>query len=124
MTKAFTGLRVLDFTTTLAGPHCTRLMADLGADVIKIESPEGDVMRTRPPLRNGASSYFGQLNAGKRSLVLDLKQPRAVAAARRLAGDADILVENYRPGVIRRLGLDYDSLRDANPRLVYASISG
>jgi crotonobetainyl-CoA:carnitine CoA-transferase CaiB-like acyl-CoA transferase len=124
MTKAFAGLRVLDFTTTLAGPHCTRLMADLGADVVKIESPEGDVMRTRPPLRNGASSYFGQLNAGKRSLALDLKQPRAVAAARRLAGDADILVENYRPGVMRRLGLDYDSLRGANPRLVYASISG
>ncbi|MGE0853398.1 MAG: CaiB/BaiF CoA transferase family protein [Hyphomicrobiaceae bacterium] len=124
MIKVFAGLRVLDFTTTLAGPHCTRLMADLGADVVKIESPEGDVMRTRPPLRNGASSYFGQLNAGKRSLALDLKQPRAVAAARRLAGDADILVENYRPGVMRRLELDYDSLRDANPRLVYASISG
>ena len=71
MNKAFAGLRVLDFTTTIAGPHCTRLLADLGADVVKIEAPEGDVMRSRPPLRNGASSYFGQVNAGKRSDVLE-----------------------------------------------------
>ena len=98
MKKAFAGLRVLDFTTTIAGPHCTRLLADLGADVIKIEAPEGDMMRTRPPLRNGASSYFGQLNAGKKSVVLDLKKPRAVEAVHRLAADADILVENYPPG--------------------------
>jgi CoA:oxalate CoA-transferase len=124
MNRAFAGLRVLDFTTTIAGPHCGRLLADLGADVVKIESPEGDVMRSRLPLRNGASSYFGQLNAGKRSIVLDLKQPRAVAAARRLALDADVLVENYRPGVMRRLGLDFDVLGQANPRLVYCSISG
>src|ERR1700704_2126000 len=124
MNKAFAGLRVLDFTTTIAGPHCARLLADLGADVVKIEAPEGDVMRSRPPLRNGASSYFGQLNAGKRSVVLDLKDPRAVAAVRRLATDADILVENYRPGVMRRLGLDFGALGQANPRLVYCSISG
>jgi crotonobetainyl-CoA:carnitine CoA-transferase CaiB-like acyl-CoA transferase len=124
MTKTLSGLRVLDFTTTIAGPHCTRLLADLGADVVKVESPEGDVMRTRLPLRNGASSYFGQLNAGKRSIVLDLKDPGAVAAAHRLALDADILVENYRPGVMRRLRLDYGTLGQANPRLVYCSISG
>ena len=124
MSTALAGLRVLDFTTTIAGPHCTRLLADLGADVVKIEAPEGDVMRSRPPLRNGASSYFGQLNAGKRSVVLDLKEERAVAAARRLAGEADVLVENYRPGVMRRLGLDYSVLGQANPRLVYCSISG
>jgi crotonobetainyl-CoA:carnitine CoA-transferase CaiB-like acyl-CoA transferase len=124
MNRAFAGLRVLDFTTTIAGPHCGRLLADLGADVVKVESPEGDVMRSRLPLRNGASSYFGQLNAGKRSVVLDLKDPRAVAAARRLALDADILVENYRPGVMRRLGLDFGVLGQANPRLVYCSISG
>src|SRR5678815_5018196 len=66
-------VRILDFTTTIAGPHCTRLLADLGADVVKIEGPEGELMRTRPPLRDGVSSYFGQLNAGKRRLVLDLK---------------------------------------------------
>jgi crotonobetainyl-CoA:carnitine CoA-transferase CaiB-like acyl-CoA transferase len=124
MNKAFAGLRVLDFTTTIAGPHCTRLLADLGADVVKIEAPEGDVMRSRPPLRNGASSYFGQLNAGKRSVVLDLKEKRAVAAVRRLAGEVDILVENYRPGVMRRLGLDFAALGKSDPRLVYCSISG
>ena len=124
MLRAFSGLRVLDFTTTIAGPHCTRLLADLGADVIKIEAPEGDMMRSRPPLRNGASSYFGQLNAGKKSVVLDLKNEAAVAAARQLAADADILVENYRPGVMRRLGLDYAVLSKANRRLIYCSISG
>ena len=80
MQKAFAGLRVLDFSTTIAGPHCTRLLADMGAEVIKIESPEGDMMRTRPPLRNGASTAFGQLNAGKKSVVLDLKQPSAQEA--------------------------------------------
>jgi crotonobetainyl-CoA:carnitine CoA-transferase CaiB-like acyl-CoA transferase len=124
MHRAFAGLRVVDFTTTIAGPHCTRLLADLGADVVKIEATEGDVMRSRPPLRNGASSYFGQLNAGKRSVVLDLKDARGVAVARRLAAQADILVENYRPGVMRRLGLDFPVLEQANPRLVYCSISG
>src|SRR2546423_15714016 len=124
MNKAFAGLRVLDFPTPIAGPHCTRLLADLGADIVKIEAPEGDVMRSRPPLRNGASSYFGQLNAGKRSVLLDLKEKRAIAAARRLAGEVDILVENYRPGVMRRLGLHYSVLGQSSPRLVYCSISG
>ena len=124
MMKAYSGLRVLDFTTTIAGPHCTRLMADLGAEVIKIEAPAGDMMRTRLPLRNGASSYFGQLNAGKKSVVLDLKSDAAVAAVRRLAADADILVENFRPGVMQRLGLDYAVLGKVNRRLIYCSISG
>jgi crotonobetainyl-CoA:carnitine CoA-transferase CaiB-like acyl-CoA transferase len=124
MMKAYSGLRVLDFTTTIAGPHCTRLLADLGAEVIKIEAPAGDMMRTRLPLRNGASSYFGQLNAGKKSVVLDLKSGAAVAAVRRLATDADILVENFRPGVMQRLGLDYAVLGKVNRRLIYCSISG
>ncbi|HEX2335852.1 MAG TPA: CoA transferase [Hyphomicrobiaceae bacterium] len=124
MMKAYSGLRVLDFTTTIAGPHCTRLLADLGAEVIKIEAPAGDMMRTRLPLRNGASSYFGQLNAGKKSVVLDLKSGAAVAAVRRLAADADILVENFRPGVMQRLGLDYAVLGKVNRRLIYCSISG
>src|SRR5688572_1671797 len=100
--QAFAGLKVLDFTTTIAGPHCGRLLADLGADVVKIETAEGDLMRSRPPLRNGASTSYGQLNAGKRSIVLDLKRAEAVAAARRLISGADIVVENFRPGVMKR----------------------
>jgi crotonobetainyl-CoA:carnitine CoA-transferase CaiB-like acyl-CoA transferase len=122
--RVFSGLRVLDFTTTIAGPYCARLLADLGADVIKIESPEGDLMRSRPPLRNGASSAFGQLNAGKRSIVLDFKRKEAVAAARRLIGEAEVVVENFRPGVMKRLGLDYATIAEDMPGLVYCSISG
>jgi crotonobetainyl-CoA:carnitine CoA-transferase CaiB-like acyl-CoA transferase len=124
MPQALAGLRVLDFTTTIAGPHCTRLMADLGAEVIKIEAPEGDMMRTRPPLRSGASTSFGQLNAGKKSVLLDLKQPAAIEAVCRLVKTADVLVENFRPGVMQRLGLEYDKLKAINPRLVYCAISG
>src|SRR5713226_6352855 len=103
LTKSFQGLRVLDFSTTIAGPHCTRMLADMGAEVIKIESAEGETMRTRPPVRNGCSSTFGQLNVGKKSLVLDLKSPDAIEIIRRLVASADILVENFRPGVMRRL---------------------
>ena len=100
MNSALDGLRVLDFTTTIAGPHCGRMLADLGAEVIKIEAPDGDMMRTRPPLRNGASTAFGQLNAGKKSIALDLKLPDAVEVVRRLIATADVLVENFRPGVM------------------------
>ena len=121
---AFAGLKVLDFTTTIAGPHCGRMLADFGADVIKVESPEGDMMRTRPPLREGASTSFGQLNVGKRSLMLDLKEPEAKQAALRLIADADILVENFRPGVMNRLGLDWPVVSKLNPRLIYCAISG
>ena len=123
-TASFHGLRVLDFSTTIAGPHCTRMLADMGAEVIKIESAEGETMRTRPPVRDGFSSLFGQLNAGKKSLVLDLKSPDAVDAIRRLVVGADIVVENFRPGVMRRLKLDYATLRELNPKLIYCSISG
>ena len=123
-TGSLHGLRVLDFSTTIAGPHCTRMLADVGAEVIKIEAAEGETMRTRPPVRNGCSSLFGQLNAGKKSLVLDLKSPEAVGVIRQLVKDTDILVENFRPGVMRRLKLDYASLQPLNPRLVYCSISG
>jgi crotonobetainyl-CoA:carnitine CoA-transferase CaiB-like acyl-CoA transferase len=124
MTGALERLRVLDFTTTIAGPHCTRLLADLGAEVVKIEAPEGDMMRTRPPLRNGASTSFGQLNAGKKSIVLDLKTPRAVEAVRRLVATADVVVENFRPGIMRRFGLDYNALAPIKPELIYCAISG
>jgi crotonobetainyl-CoA:carnitine CoA-transferase CaiB-like acyl-CoA transferase len=124
LTKSFAGLRVLDFSTTIAGPHCTRMLADMGADVIKIETAEGDMMRTRPPLRDNCSTTFGQLNVGKKSLVLDLKSPKGVEVVRRMIAGADVLVENFRPGVMRRLKLDYASLGELNPKLIYCSISG
>jgi crotonobetainyl-CoA:carnitine CoA-transferase CaiB-like acyl-CoA transferase len=96
----------------------------MGAEVIKIESAEGETMRTRPPVRNGCSSAFGQLNIGKKSLVLDLKSAGAIEILRRLVANTDILVENFRPGVMRRLKLDYGSLRELNRKLIYCSISG
>ena len=123
-TKSFQGLRVLDFSTTIAGPHCTRMLADMGAEVIKIESAEGETMRTRPPLRSQCSTVFGQLNIGKNSLVLDLKSPAGIEVVRRLIASTDVLVENFRPGVMRRLKLDYGSLQQLNPKLIYCSISG
>ncbi len=124
MTRPLAAIRVLDLATTIAGPYCARLLADAGAEVIKIETAEGELMRNRPPYRNGASTSYGQLNAGKRSLVLDLKRPEAVEIVKRMVAEADVLVENFRPGVMRRFGLDYDVLRAINPRLVYTAISG
>ena len=124
LTGSFKGLRVLDFSTTIAGPHCTRMLADMGAEVIKIETAEGETMRTRLPVRNGCSTAFGSLNVGKNSVVLDLKSAEGIDAVRRLVTTADVLVENFRPGVMRRLKLDYASLRDLNPKLIYCSISG
>lgn len=124
LTGSFAGLRVLDFSTTIAGPHCTRMLADMGAEVIKIETDDGETMRTRPPLRNNCSTTFGQLNIGKKSLVLDLKSAAGAEAVRRLVATADVLLENFRPGVMRRLKLDHASLRALNPKLIYCSISG
>jgi CoA:oxalate CoA-transferase len=124
MTAPLDGMRVLDFSIMLAGPYCARLLADVGADVIKIEPPEGDDMRLRAPLRAGHSAYFGQLNAGKRSLALDLKSADAIKLVHQLVQQTDVLVENFRPGVMDRLGLGYEALREINPRLIYCSISG
>jgi CoA:oxalate CoA-transferase len=118
------GIRVLDFTAMLAGPHCARLMADLGAEVIKIEGPEGDLIRGRPPLREGHSTYFGALNCGKKSVAIDLKSDAAKRIIHDLAKISDVVVENFRPGVMARLGLDYATLTKHNPKLVYCSISG
>src|ERR1700760_2901115 len=118
------GIRVLDFSIMLAGPYCARLLADVGGDVLKIEPPEGDDMRLRTPLRDGNSAYFGQLNAGKRSLALDLKSFEAIKLVQQLIAETDIVVENFRPGVMDRLGLGYEALREINPRLIYCSISG
>jgi len=117
-------VRVLDFTAVMAGPYCTRLLADIGASVIKVEAPGGDSIRVRPPLRDGRSAYYGHLNCGKQSIVLDLKAAPGVEIARELALRCDVIVENFRPGVMDKLGLGYSRLAEQNPRLVYCSISG
>jgi len=122
--KALDGIRVLDFSTTIAGPHCTRMLSDMGAEVIKIETEEGETMRTRPPVRGNCSTTFGGYNVGKKSVVLDLKSAKGVEAVKRLVARVDVLVENFRPGVMRRLKLDHETLRQINPKLIYCSISG
>jgi len=119
------GLRVLDLSRMLAGPYCTALLADLGAEVIKVEAPgRGDDARHFAPFLGGESAYFMLINRGKKGLTLNLKDPRGRAVLERLAESADVVVENFRPGVAARLGVDYESLRRVNPQLVYASISG
>jgi len=120
----FAGVRVLDFTNMMSGPYCTRLLADLGAEVIKVEPPEGDHNRSRRPVRNGYSSFFGQLNAGKKCIVLNLKSAVGVATAKALAQKCDIVVENWRPGVAIRLGVGYKALSEGRSDLIYCSISG
>jgi crotonobetainyl-CoA:carnitine CoA-transferase CaiB-like acyl-CoA transferase len=116
---------VLDFSHALAGPYCTMLMAAYGARVIKIESPEGDIGRTwGPPFHGADAAYFVGLNSGKESVAIDLKTPAGLETCRRLAAKADVLIENFRPGTMNRLGLDYSSLSAVNPRLIYVSISG
>ena len=118
------GLRVLDFSRVLAGPFCSALLADVGADVVKIEPPGGDDYRHIGPFKNGESALFMLINRGKRSVVVDLKSPDGVGLVHELAAVSDVVVENYRPGVAARLGIDYASLSRSNPQLVYASVSG
>ncbi len=118
------GLRILDFSRILAGPFATALLADAGADVIKVESPEGDDYRRVGPVRGEDGAYFLLANRGKRSIVLDLKTPRGRRLAADLAARCDAVVENFRPGVAARLGIDAETLRARNPGLVYVSISG
>jgi CoA:oxalate CoA-transferase len=121
----FQGLRVLDLTRVMSGPFCTAMLADLGAEVIKIEMPGfGEEGRYFAPHVNGESTYFAMLNRGKRSVTVNMKSPEGIALIRDLARRADILVENFRPGVMDRLGLGYEALQADNPRLIYASISG
>lgn len=122
--RPLSGVRILDFTRVLSGPYCTALLADLGADVVKVEAPQGDDYRHIGPFRDGESALFQLVNRNKDSIVLDLKQPRDIDLARRLAATADVVVENFRPGVAGRLGIGYDDLASLNPRLIYASISG
>lgn len=118
------GVRVLDFTAVISGPYCTRMMADLGAEVLKIEPPGGEVMRSIPPHRDGISALFSQLNAGKRCLELDLKARTTSDIVKRLVKSYDVVVENFSPGVMQRLGLEYAALRAENERLIMCSISG
>ncbi len=119
------GVRVLDLSRVLAGPHCTAMLADLGAEVIKFEVPgHGDDSRHLGPFKDGESVYFGLINRGKRSVELDFKAPEDLQRFYDLVADADVVVENFRPGVTQRLGIDFDSLRLHNPKLIYASISG
>lgn len=125
MTLPLEGVKVLDFTAVMAGPYCTLMLADMGAEVTKIESfPEGDGSRRFDPKVNGESYCFAVLNRNKKSLALNLKDPRGREIFLKLAREADILVENYRPGVTRKLGIDYDTVRAVNPDIIYASISG
>ncbi len=119
------GLLVADFSRILAGPYCTMLLADLGADVVKVESPAGDdTRRWVPPTRDGLATYYLAINRNKRSVALDLSDAQDRAAAAELARRADIIVQNYKPGGLRKFGLEYDSVSAANPRIIYASITG
>lgn len=118
------GTKVLDFTRVLAGPFATRIMADLGADVLKVEPPEGDVTRTFGRQIGGISGYFNQQNVGKRSVCLDLSKPEAQALVKRLAAEADVVTENFRPGVMAGFNVGWEDLKAVNPKLVMLSISG
>lgn len=122
---ALAGVRIVDFTQVLSGPFCTQVLGDLGADVIKIESPQGDVARTMPPNFVADSSvYYLSINRNKRSVVLDLKQPEGLRLARQLVAASDVVIENFRPGVLARLGIAAEEARRENPRLIWCSVSG
>ena len=123
MKKLLEGVRVAEFCSTAAGPFCAMLLADMGAEVIKVEPPEGDALRQWPPITGGFSENFASVNRNKKSAVLDLKDPASARIARRLALDCDVVVENNRPGVMERLGLAYRQLAADKPSLVYCSIS-
>ncbi len=126
MPEALSGMKVLDCSQILAGPFCSMLLADMGADVVKIEKPTGgdDTRRMGPPFVGGESAAFLAMNRNKRSVVLNFKESAGVEAMKRLVKDADVLIENYRSGVMERLGLGYDTLSEINPGLIYCSISG
>ena len=121
---ALAGIRVLDQTQVMAGPFCTMLLADMGADVVKIEPPGGESMRGGElELAPGVSASFLAVNRNKRGIVLDLKRPEGVAVLKKLAATADVLVENFRPGVLKKYGFDYASVAAKYPKLIYLSIS-
>ena len=124
LTNILQGVRVLDFSQALAGPTTTRLMAEMGAEVIKVElAPNGDAARALPYLRNGRSGYYIQQNRGKKSIAIDRKDPHAIELLRKVLEGCDVLVENFAPGAIARLGFGWDTVRAINPRLIMGSIS-
>jgi len=119
------GLLVADFSRVLAGPYCTMLLGDLGATVIKVESPAGDDTRTwLPPERDGVATYYMAINRNKRSITLDFNDPADLQLAQELTARADIFIENFKPGGLKRFGLNYDSVQQRNAGIIYASISG
>ena len=124
--KPLEGIRVLDLTRALAGPFCTLMLGDYGADIIKIELPgSGDDTRTwGPPFIGEESAYFLSINRNKRSLTLNFKEPQAVEIFLKLVRESDVIVENFTPGVMARLGLDYDTVKAVNPKIIYCSVSG
>jgi crotonobetainyl-CoA:carnitine CoA-transferase CaiB-like acyl-CoA transferase len=124
MSKPLAGIRVIELANFIAGPLCGTLLADMGADVVKVESPGGDMSRATPPIRNGESVSFTALNRNKRSLVLDLKLPDAQAVLRKLAAKSDVFLEANRPGALEKMGLGPDQLKAVNPKLIYTSVSG
>ena len=118
------GIKVIDFTRVLAGPHCTKTLRDLGAEVTKIEPPAGDTGRSGQPHVGPMSLYFAQQNAGKRAISVDLNTVEARELVARLCAEADVIVENFRPGTLDRFSLGYDDVRVTNPAVIYVSISG
>jgi crotonobetainyl-CoA:carnitine CoA-transferase CaiB-like acyl-CoA transferase len=125
MTLPLEGVKVLDLTNVMAGPYCTMVLGDMGADVVKVENfPDGDTSRSFDPKVNDESYCFAVLNRNKRSLALDLKHPRGKEIVARIATQAEIVIENFRPGVVAKLGMDYEAIRQLNPEVIYASMSG
>ena len=124
MGKPLAGIKVIELANFIAGPLCGTLLADMGADVIKVEPPKGDMARATPPIRNGESVSFVALNRNKRSLVLDLKRPEAIEILLKLAAQSDALIEAYRPGALEKLGLGSKQVKAINPRIIYTSVSG
>ena len=123
--QALTGIKVLDLSRVLAGPYCTMVLGDLGADVIKVEPPEGDETRGwGPPFAGGESAYYLCVNRNKRGIVINLKTDEGKKKLRDLALRSDVLVENFRPGTLNKFGLDYETLHELNPKLIYCSITG
>ena len=125
MNGKLSGIKVLDVSRVFAGPYCTMMLGDMGAEVIKVEPPGGDETRTWPPFySNGESGYYMAVNRNKKGIVINLKNSKGKKTLYDLAKRADIFIENFTPGVVKRLSIDYDTLKEINPGIIYCSISG